>query len=403
MIQRLLFGVLLLAIAKRGWPEASPVPTKETYVQEVTRGKGLLPEQTAEVSEQERSFRAEMEARKDALLSHTGEVRHPVLYTEDDLGRAKANAAASEWAKGWIDSQVALAEYAVTQPAGWVDSMIPKLSPVHGYGFTCPNCVGKQSQEAVGYELIAWDYRTPEVFKCRACGHEYPDPVYPETATLQMPRSGQSITYYLNPAEQAQPDDRSGRLAWHWVGYPIHVSFSGIVREQKIGFMRDAARSLGFAYGFTGDAKYAQGARDILVRYAQCYRQWLYRDYWDTYADCDPLYAAWHDKDLPLYWKRHLTEQAFARDTVERAAMLQSYWGAGRAHPSTDSVSGLASFALAYDLTCTAVDAAGVHVWSEEQRRLVERDLLLEYMMGAEPFVRGAGKADKANNKSPRV
>ncbi|MCF6286803.1 MAG: heparinase II/III-family protein, partial [Candidatus Hydrogenedentes bacterium] len=276
-------------------------------------------------------------------------------------------------------------------------------APAHAYGFTCPKCVGEKSQEAVGYGLIRWNYKDPDTFSCRRCGAVFPNPDYPETLTLQLPRRGQSVSYYLNPREQADPDNRSGALAWHWVGHPIHVSFSGILREKKISFMRAAVKSLALAWLFTEDPRYAVATRDVLLRFAECYRQWPYRDYWDTYADCDPLYAAWHDKALPLEWKRHLSEQAFKGDTLTKARMLQNYWGAGRVHPSTDGISGMIHLILAYDLTYNAVDSDGRPVWDDAARRRVERDLLLEYAMGAEPYVGGPGEASNKNNKAPRI
>jgi hypothetical protein len=394
----LFFAPWLLATAQ----DTAPMD-KAAYVHAVTRGAGMMPGQAPYPSPEETAFRETMEARKDALLTHSARVRHPVLYTEDELNRARANVESSEWARGWRDNQVALADFVLKQPAGWIETMIPLESPAHGYGFTCPKCVGDKSQEAVGYSLASWSHEVPEQLACTACGQTYPHPDFPETAELIMPRMGHRITYYLNEAERANPDDRSGELAWHWVGYPIHVSFTGLIRERKIGFMRDAAQSLAFAYAFTGDTRYAEAARDVLIRYAEGYRNWLYRDYWDTYADCDPLFAAWHDKALPLYWKRHLSEEAYAKDTLERAGMRQNYWGAGRVHPSTDSISGVPALAMAYDLTCAAEYEDGTPVWTPAQRAQVERDLLVEYILGAEPYVGGPNKAENANNKAPRI
>ncbi|MBX7258146.1 MAG: heparinase II/III-family protein [Candidatus Hydrogenedentes bacterium] len=376
---------------------------KTEYVRAVTRGAALMPWQSPGVSEQERAFREEIERRKDALLAHSATVNHPVLYLPDSIARARAATESNERATKWLDSQLSIASYVISQPSGWIDSMIPEEAPANGYGFTCPKCVGVKSQEAVGHTLAQWSYKEPDTLKCAECGQAYPDPAFPESATLELPRLGRRIGYYLNDAERANPDDRSGKLAWHWVGHPIHVSFTGFIRERKIGFMIGAARSTAFAYAFTGDVRYAAATRDILVRYARCYRNWPYRDYWDTYADCDPMYAAWHDRSLPIEWKRHLCEDAYAKDSVEKAAMLRDFWGAGRAHPSTDGIGNLSFLCEAYDLTCTAADATGAPVWSVADRTIVERDLLLEYTMGAEPYLGGANKADIYNNKSPRV
>ncbi len=375
---------------------------RDEYIHAVVRGAGLLPWQEQGVSEAEKNFRAEMEARKDQLLSGPP-IAHPAYYDATALARAKENIANHEWAADWLAGQVALADYVVAQAPGWIDAMIPLEAPSPIYGFTCPNCVGEKSQEAVGAGLVAWSHQSPDEIRCRRCDMAFPNADYPETATLQLPRSGQSVSYYLNPAEQANPDDRSGDLAWHWVNYPLHVSFSGVIREKKIAFMRTTAKSLALAWLFTEDPRYAVATRDVLTRYATAYRQWPYHDYWGTYADCDPLYAAWHDKSLPLVWKRHLSESAFKQDTLEKARMLQTYWGAGRIHASTDGVSGLTQFVLAYDLTWDAVDKDGKPVWDDASRRLVERDLILEAALGAEPYIGGPGEAKEDNNKAPRI
>ena len=394
--------IVLAALAAVPFIAHAQEDRKAEYVRAVVRGAGLMPWQAPGVSEAEREFRAMIEARKDAMLAKA-KPAHPAYYSAEAIARAKANVAAHEWAEGWLANQVALAEEVVAQPEGWIAAMIPREAPAHAYGFTCPVCVGEKSQEGVGDPLVAWNYRSPDEFSCRACGTVYPNADFPETLILQLPRTGHSVSYYLNPAEQANPDDRSGKLAWHWVGYPIHNSFTGIIRERKISFMRDAVTSLGLAYVFTEEPRYAMAARDILVRLAECYRQWPYRDYWDTYADCDPLYAAWHDRSLPIEWKRHLSEDAFAKDTMEKARMLQNYWGAGRVHPSTDAVSGLTGLIQAYDFTANAVDAAGAPVWDAASRTQVQRDLFLEWIMGAEPYIGGPGKAEEKNNKAPRI
>lgn len=394
--------VLSMSLVCAVVPSGAQENRKEEYVHGVVRGAGLMPWQEPGPSDAESRFRAEIEARKDALLAKA-RPDHPSYYDAAAIARARDNVATQDWAQQWLRGQVAFADEIVAQPDGWIISMIPMEAPSHAYGFTCPVCVGTKSQEGVGDPLVQWNYRNPDAFSCRSCGTLFPNDNYPETQVLQLPRTGHSVNYYMNPSEQAQPEDRSGKLAWHWVGYPIHNSFTGIIRERKIAFMRDAVQCLGLAYLFTEDARYAITARDILVRFAACYRQWPYRDYWDTYADCDPLYAAWHDKALPIEWKRHLSEQAYADDTMERASMLQTYWGAGRLHPSTDNISGLTGVVQAYDFTCNATGADGTPVWDVDSRCAVERDFILEWVMGAEPYVGGPGKADEDNNKSPRV
>ncbi|UCD29840.1 MAG: heparinase II/III family protein, partial [Planctomycetota bacterium] len=379
------------------------VGRKAEYVRAVTRGAGFIPWQERGVSREERAFRQAIESRKDEILAARIEVKHPVLLTEQDIERARRNIQIADWAGNWYESQKKLADYLIVQSDDYIEKMVPVLTPTNPYGFTCPNCVGDKSQEAVGTSLMKWDYRNPDIFSCRDCDQVYPSEKYPETARLVCPRSQQVFTYYLNKQERKHPEDRTGEYAWHWVGRPVHVSFTGVIRQRKVSFMIGATKSLALAYRFTGDPRYAETARKILLRLAACYRNWLYHDYWDTIADCDPMYAAWHDRDLKLEWKRHLCSIAFKKDEPDRAAMLRNYWGAGRIHPSTDSINNAAILALAYDLVFDARDKGDRQIWNPTDRAKVERDLILEYTMGAEPFVGGANKATCVNNKSPAV
>ena len=384
-------------------PSAQDADRKSQYVDAVVRGAGYMPWQERGPSAEERAFREEIEARKDRMLATRAPVEHPVMLTEAELAQARRNLESSTWARAWFEEHKKLAEFVVSQPDGYVESMIPELTPWFCYGMTCPNCVGVKSQEAMGRRVRRWSQAQPDVIECRYCGHEYPDPEYPETGKLVCPRSGQEFTFYFNEEERRHPDDRSGRRAWHWVGRPTHVSFTGEVRVSKVNFMIRAARSLALAYRFTGDNGYAERAVAILVRLAHCYRRWLYHDYWDSVADCDPLYAAWHDRELRLEWKRHLCTEAYKNDTADQAAMLKGYWGAGRLHPSCDNAGVLVGLALAYDLVHDAVDTDGRPLWTAESRAQVERDLFVEWLMGGEPFLGGAGKATNVNNKSGRV
>jgi hypothetical protein len=389
-----------VALARAG--EKAEVPDRKSqYVARVTRGEAFMPWQDQGVSHEEEAFRREIEARKDRMLAGRVAVQRPVMLTPEEIEQAKRNIEAADWARAWFAGHKRLADYVVGQPADYAEQMIPALTPGFDYAFTCPNCVGAQSQEAACRPV--WSYRKPDELRCPWCGHVYPSEDYPETARLVCPRSGQTFTYYLNEEERAHPEDRSGKHAYHWVGRPMHVSFAGVIRERKVMFMIGAVKSLALTYRFTGETAYAARAKDCLLRLAHCYRNWLYHDYWDSVADCDPMYAAYHDRDLPLEWKRHLCAGAFAKDSADRAAMLQNYWGAGRVHPSCDVATHLTDVCLAYDLIHDARNEDGSPLWSDEDRVKVERDLIMEWLMGAEPFLGGPGEATNTNNKAGRV
>lgn len=322
----------------------------------------------------------------------------------ESIERAKRNVASAEWAKKWFEGQKEIADYVVSRPEGYADRLISETTPGNTYGFTCPNCVGKKSQEGEGISLVSWDYRDPDVIACRKCGQRYPDAKYPETGRILCPRSGQELTYYVNDAERKHGVERDCQYSWRWVGFPIHPTFSGIIRHHKAGFAVAALGALSHTYALTDDPRYAKAGASLLKRLAKCYRGWLYHDYWDTVADCDPIYAAWHASELPRAWKLHPCDSAFAKDTPEKASMLQaSYWGAGRLGTSTDSVSVLDTICIAYELFRAAREPDGSPTITDDARNLIERDLILEWIIGAEPFVGGEGKADATNNKTPRV
>jgi hypothetical protein len=385
-------------------PEA-PSDRVAQYIQRVTQGEGFMPWQDrSAVSDDEHRFRADVEERKYSLLGAVTRPDRPVILTGAHIQRIRRNIGTADWAREWYEKRRAVANEIIERGHDWIDGMIPELTSTATYSFTCPACFGIKSMEGQSESnIVVWDWRDPDTISCRRCGQRYPDAAYPETGRLVMPRSGQTLTFYLNEDERANPDDRSGHHAYKWARHPIHPSFTGMARGRKAAFMASQTETLAMMYRLDGDAAYARAGIDILTLFAQRFRNWLYHDYWESYADCDPLYAAWHDRELPIEWKRHLTTDAYKGDTANRAAMLQNYWGAGRLSPSTGSIGQLDGLCTAYDLLFDATGEDGAPLWSPEQQNLVERDLILEWMMEAEPYLGGPGHADLVNNKSPRI
>jgi hypothetical protein len=379
---------------------------KAEYVKAVVRGAGFMPWQTREsTSEAEEGFREKIERRKDRMLRSRVKVKHPFTVDDEGLKRVRRNIRSADWARAWYSRHKRVADHVIAQPEGYEREMISELTPWYDYGMTCPNCVHVKSQEGTGGSLIQWDYQDPERFRCRYCGQIYPSRKYPETADLVCPRQEQTLTFFLNEGERTHSRDRTGKYAYHWASraHPMHMSFSGVIRQCKAYFMIAAAESLALCYRIEGDARYAESSVQTLVRLSECYRKWLYHDYWNSIADCDPMYAAWHDMDLPLVWKKHLCTDAFGRDTLKSARMLQNYWGGGRLHPSCDSATLLVRLARAYDLVHAAEDTNGNRLWTRDARTQVERDLFMEWLMGGEPFLGGGLKASNVNNKAGRV
>jgi len=374
----------------------------DEYVEAVTSGKGYLPWQERGISEAESVFREHIETRKARIIDKATKNRSSSFFTGNDFDQLKRIIASSPMGEKWFSELKKKADYLISRPSGYVVKMIPELTPTNGYGWTCPNCVGKLSQE--GHGRYDWNFKNPDILSCRTCGQIYPSDRYPETALLVCPRRNQAFTFYLNQAERLNPLDRSGKFAYKWAhNRPIHISFSGLIRHCKIAFMITAAKDLALIYRITSDDRYAVMAGEILIRLAHCYPNWLYHDYRDTFADCDPIFAAWYDKKLPLVFKRHLCTVAYSKDSFESAAMLQTYWGAGRIWPSTDAIPRLAQITMAYELIRDCINGNGTPIWDKSSRFQVESNLIIEYLISSEPFLGGPGKADNWSNKAPRV
>ncbi len=334
---RSLLALVSLALAAGALVRPAAAQTdaekREQYIRAVVRGEGYMPWQAKDLSREEIEFRKQAEERKTRLLAERGPLQRPALLDAVVRDRLLRNLKSASWARDLAQAARQSADYLVAQPASYVAAMIGELTPWYEYGMTCPNCVGTKSQEGIGHGLLHWDYHDPDKLTCSFCGHVYPSARYAETQRLVCPRTGQTFTFYLNPKEQADPENRTGELAYHWVGHPMHMSFSGTVRWYKANFMIRGASDLALTWLVTGDARYARRAQEILVRLAVCYRNWLYHDYWNTVADAEPLYAAAHDTDLELVWKRHLATGVFEDDSLHRAAMEQTFWGGGPAPP----------------------------------------------------------------------
>ncbi len=378
---------------------------KAEYIRAATRGKGFASWQDrTSPSNLERDFRAKAERRKDRMLKHRVRVRHPVLLTAAEVEQARKNIKKAAWAKAWFANHKRVADHVVRGGDGYVEAMIEEGTPWIGYSFHCPNCFGDKSFSGVEYTIIDWDYRDPDRIRCKRCGQVYPSRKYAETVDLVCPRMGRTLSFYENEDQKNHPRDRSGKRAYRYANSPVDVCFSGIIRERKASFMIDAARSLALVYRMDGNPDHAARAVEILQRLTTCFcSAWLYHDWRNTVADCDPLFAAWFDQTLPLEFKRNVFTGSYENDTLDSAAMQVTYWGAGRFLTSTGGANHVAELCQVYDLTYHAKGKDGKPLWTRKSRERVERDLFLEWMMEAEPFLGGKGKATTVNNKAPRV
>ena len=119
--------------------------------------------------------------------------------------------------------------YALTRDRGFFESLMPELTPWPEYGQNCPACVGRLSTMGE-CRLYEWEVSAPDRLTCKYCSTSYPNEEFPETGSITAPVMGQTFTYYLTHEERAHPEDRSGKYAFRWSRWPVHTSFSGIIR-----------------------------------------------------------------------------------------------------------------------------------------------------------------------------
>ena len=287
---------------------------------------------------------------------------------------ARENARRYPWAREIVDGWRRDVAYALQQERSFFEQMIPILTPWPEYGQNCPACVGRLS--AMGETgLYEWDVRDPERLVCKYCKTEYPNADYPETGQLVASAMGQTFSYYLNDSERAHPEDTSGTHAYRWVTFPVHTSWSGVLRSKQGRWCLQQVLPLAQLYALTGDIACAERAIWILEIAARRYPHWLFHSYDGTYADAPP-------GEVAVELGRHPRGGRFSPQTIitafagrhrdpsgEWTALFNGFWGAGRFGCSGGDAGMVLELTLAYELICDAIDA--------EAERRVREDLIL--------------------------
>jgi len=314
------------------------------------------------------------------------------LYKPANIEMARENIARYEWAQSVLDGYRRNVSYLMAQDRAWIEEMVPELTPWATYGQICPRCVGEQcSMGETG--VYRWSVTEPDRLECRYCGAVYPDPELPESGSVTAERMGQTFTFYVPPEEAAHAEDRTGKYAYRWASWPVHVSWSGIIRANKAGYIAGRVLPLAQVYALTGEVEYAERCAWVLDALARAYPNWLYHSYYGTFADMPPgEAAAWMGEHTP---QGVLPEGAAvtAFPDNESCARLKGFWGDGRL---TAGVGGEGSFLLnctvAYDLIRDATVADGTRVLSDEMERRIVDDLILAGCADLENY-------DAINNK----
>ncbi|HEY1108029.1 MAG TPA: hypothetical protein VGE76_05340, partial [Opitutaceae bacterium] len=303
-------------------------------------------------------------------------VEHPSgAFKPADLARARENLARYPWARSYAAAIERGARAAVGKiTPEYLSAMIPETTPGDPKFTPCPAC-RDQGKPVHPHGLWTWQESAPDKLTCQQCRTVFPHERYPESVVLN--------TTWGRPQTLTYAGGEPFVIFTYKTGRP---SFTANIRARKVSHLATTARTLGEAYLLTGKPEYARATRDILLRFAACYPGWLVHTGYGEYADMDPKVAAQHINALPA-------DELCPPPTRPDRRLHTGYWSAGRAGGVGQESGFLRRVVEAYDFTCTARDAAGVPLYTDAERRTIERDLLLE---GTALLV-----SDKAiNNKS---
>ncbi|MDE3256877.1 MAG: heparinase II/III family protein [Gemmatimonadota bacterium] len=307
------------------------------------------------------------------------------LYKSADIENARRNVVRYDWAKGIVEGWERDVALAMRQDRGFFEALIPELTPGTHYGQNCPNCVGKLS--LMGGGRFNWTIERPDEISCSVCGTVYPNARYPETGVLECPRMGQRFTYYQTPEEVADPENRA-KHALKWLGErPTMTSFTGHIRDCKVGWATGQALTLAKLYAVSGEARYAERVVWILDRFARVYPNYLYHSYDGSVADLPPAEVAANMGGEELAggpaggrFPPGAVRHAYGLHQFETYSTLNNgFWGAGRlrVHGKGSDAGPLFSLLVAYDLIGDASYPDGRRVLDDVVERRILDDLIL--------------------------
>ncbi len=300
------------------------------------------------------------------------------LYTPHNIAIARENIERYDWAKARLDSHRRVVAPLMEHDRAWLAKMVPEKTPWPVYGQVCPNCVGEQCSMGET-NVFRWSYENPDQLTCKYCGTVYPNAEYPETGSITAERMGQTFTFYVPPEETAHPEDDTGKYAYRWAAWPVHVSFSGVIRLKRASWVAARAIHLAKVYALTGEVPYAERCAWVLDALAKRYPNWLYHSYYGSFADMPPgeaTAAMGEQKTQGVFEDPEAILTAFPGNS--RCTRLKGFWGDGRLRAG---VGGEGSFLLratvAYDLIRDARYEDGTPVLTEEMDERIVNDLIL--------------------------
>lgn len=316
---------------------------------------------------------SEWEAYRDTVV-------HPAtIIKPQDLVRAKANIERYPWARSYADRLGRSADGILeTLSSEYLEQMVERTTP--GCTGPCPACRA-QGRPWHPNGQWRWSASRPDQLTCSVCKTVFPNEEYPEDVVVECTWGrGQKFTFI-------------GGETFKCFGYTqARPSLSGIIRAKKLAHVTGLLDTLATTYALTGKPEYARGAKAILLRLAEVFPEYLVRAGYGygEYAGMDPHVAAARINSLPE------DELVYPPNKPNRK-IYAGYWAASRIGSSGMDGGWVIRVAVAYDLTCTATDNGGP-VYSDDERRLIEHDLLLEstYLAACDPAINNKSVGNRA-------
>lgn len=289
-------------------------------------------------------------------------VRHPVTrFLPEDLERAKQNIARHQWARDHADSLTKTADRLIERltPEA-IEAFSPETTPGEILFTPCPACRDRDEPTRHPHGSWNWSENDPERLICNICRTVFPNEQYPEDVVLRTTWGRpQSLTFF-------------GGEPMELFSYKTaRSSASGHIRARKLAYLIRSTEQLAEAYAVAPEERYARTIQLILLRLADVFPYYLVHSGYNEFADMDPRIAAYHINNLP-------EPELVLPPNKPDHKLHTGYWTAGRWRAVGMDGELPRVMSIAYDLTCDAHVADGTPLYSDEQRRHIERNLLLE-------------------------
>ncbi len=305
----------------------------------------------------------------------SGDVVHPAsVLKAQDLQNARNNMAKFQWARKFAGTAGRAGDRIVREfTPEYLDMTIPRTTP--GGQTPCPACRDKGLRWLPNNDW-KWNYQKPDEVLCPHCKTIFPNEKYPETIRIQSKWDPEQVFTFID----TEP--------FECFRYKSLSSPSGVIRKNKLSHVLAGLNTLTTAYALNPKPEYAETIRLVLLKLADRVPKYLIRAgyTYNEYADCSPREAAKKLFELPC-------DEIVTKPNKPDRRLHTGYWSASRT--TTAGMDGRPAqiCAEAYDISYNAKDKDGADIYSEQQRRHIEEDLLLElaYLLCADKSI---------NNKS---